>query len=135
VGLHGRQSCTPVISSKVFHKSLDVQYMLVGNLCKFILQTILTNNAKSEFELRLSEIKGVRLSDIVGGMLMSSLPSLVGISERLDLQLKEKTERKTEFRAQQLFLKRFACGHSYRNAYVNMHGATISEEPCVWTRL
>lgn len=27
----------------------------------------------SEFELRLSEIEGVRLSDTVGGMLMSSV--------------------------------------------------------------
>lgn len=58
--LHGRQhSCTPVISSQVFYKSLGVQYMLVGNICKCILQIILTNNAKSEFELSLSEIEGV----------------------------------------------------------------------------
>ena len=35
-----------VISSEVLHKSLGVQYMLVGNLCKFILQIILTNNAE-----------------------------------------------------------------------------------------
>lgn len=60
LGLHERQnSPTPVISSKVFHKSLGVQYVLAGNLCKPILQIILTNNAKSEFEQRLSEIAGV----------------------------------------------------------------------------
>lgn len=60
LGLDGRQySPTPVISSKVFHKGLGVQYTLVGNLCKSSLQIILTNNAKSEFELRLSEIAGV----------------------------------------------------------------------------
>lgn len=52
----------------------------------------------------------------------------MGISERLDLQLTEKTERKIQFRAQQLFLNRFACGHLFhRNAYINMHGATLSE--------
>lgn len=74
VGLHVRQhSCPPIISSKVFYKSPGVQSMLVGNLCKFILQIILTNNAQRESELRLSEIEGVRLSDTVGGMLMSSL--------------------------------------------------------------
>lgn len=48
-----------MISSKVIHKVLGVQYMLLENLCKFILQITLTNNAKSEFELRLSEIEGV----------------------------------------------------------------------------
>lgn len=58
--IHGRQySPTPVISSKETHKSLGVQYMLVGNLCKSSRQIISTNNAKSESEPRLSEIAGV----------------------------------------------------------------------------
>lgn len=48
-----------MISGKVIHKILGVQYMLVGNLCKFILQITLTSNTKSECELRLSEIEGV----------------------------------------------------------------------------
>lgn len=69
VGLHGRQhSCTPITSSKVFHRSV-----CPAHDCWEFMQIYSTNNAKSEFELRLSEIEGVRLSDIVGGMLMSSL--------------------------------------------------------------
>lgn len=59
----------PITSSTASHKSLRVQYMLGGNVCKLI------QNLDKYFKGWIwaeTEIKSVRLSDSVGGMLMSS---------------------------------------------------------------